>query len=66
MENNLKIATWNLCLGLATKKDIVTEYLKASDISVCCLLETEVPTNFPASVLNCNNYGLELELNDVK
>ena len=64
--NNLKIATWNLCLGLANKKDIVTEYLKTSDISVCCLQETEVSNNFPTNILNCNNYTLELECSDEK
>ena len=64
--NNLKIATWNLCLGLANKKDIVTEYLKTSDISVCCLQETEVSNNFPTNILNCNNYTLELECSDDK
>ena len=66
MENNLKIATWNLCLGLPNKKDIVTEYLKTNDISVCCLQETEVPNNFPTNILNCNNYNLELECSDEK
>ena len=61
MDNNLVIATWNLCLGIANKKDIVTEYLSEHKIKICCLQETEVPMNYPVNVLNCNNYVLELE-----
>ena len=38
--NNLKIATWNLCLGLANKKDLVTKYLDLHNVSVCCMQET--------------------------
>ena len=61
MNNNLIIATWNLCLGIANKKDIVTKYLSEHNIKVCCLQETEVPKNYPVHVLNCNNYVLEFE-----
>ena len=61
MENNLKIGTWNLCLGLANKKDTVTDYLKANGISICCLQETEIPANYPENILNYNDYVLELE-----
>ena len=66
MESNIKIATWNLCLGLVNKKDIVTEYLKSNDISVCCMQETEIPNNYPLNILNCNNYNLEIESSDAK
>ena len=43
------------------KKDILTDYLENNDISVCCMQETEVPANFPAETLSCNNYVCELE-----
>ena len=66
MENNLNNATWNLCLGIANKKDIVTAYLKESNIKICCLQETKIPMGFPESVLNCSGYNLELENNSVK
>ena len=68
MENNskLRIGTWNLCLGLPNKKDIVMDYLKLNKVNICCLQETEVPLNFPEHVLNTGDYNLELELNDVK
>ena len=66
MENKLKIATWNLCLGLSNKKDLVTSYLKAHSIAVCCSQETEIVSGFPKNILNCNNYNLELEKNSLK
>ena len=61
--NDLKIGTWNLCLGLPNKKDIVTNYLNDNKIDLCCLQETEVQMGFPEKILNCNGYNLELELN---
>ena len=61
MESNMNIGTRNLCLGISNKKDIVTNYLKMNDIAICCLQETEVPSNYPTHILNCNNYELELE-----
>ena len=66
MENtnkNIKIGSWNLCLGLPNKKDIVTQYLNENNIAICCLQETEVPDNFPEITLNSNGYILELEQN---
>ena len=53
--------TWNLCLGLTNKKDIVTNTLSQNNIDVCCLQETEVPKDFPESILSCNGFKLELE-----
>ena len=64
--NNLKIATWNLCLGLANKKDLVTKYLDLHNVSVCCMQETEIPRNYPTDILNCNDFSLELECSDTK
>ena len=66
MDSCLKIGTWNLCLGLPNKKDIVTDYLKLNSVNVCCLQETDVPVNFPEIVLNTGGFNLELEQNDVK
>ena len=60
-DKNIKIGSWNLCLGLPNKKDIVTQYLTENNIAICCLQETEVPVNFPGTTLNANGYILELE-----
>ena len=62
----LKISTWNVCLGLINKKDTVTETLNREGISICCLQETEIPMNFSEEILYCNNYNLELEMNNTK
>ena len=64
--SELIISTWNLCLGLPNKKDTVTRELKSCNIDVCALQETEIPMNFPDSILNCNDYVLELEDNNEK
>ena len=59
-------ATWNLCLGLANKKDTVNRYLNENNIKVCCLQETEIPQGFPENILNSGGYILELEMNSEK
>ena len=66
MESKINIATWNLCLGLANKKDSVIEYLTSNNVHLCCLQETETPIGFPENILNCKGYNIELELNSVK
>ena len=66
LQNKLKISTWNVCLGIANKKDIVTETLSREKVDVCCLQETEIPINFPKRILNCNGYNLKLEMNSTK
>ena len=66
MENKLNIATWNLCLGLANKKDTVIDYLSANNIHACCLQEMEIPMGFPENILNCCDYTIELEMNSEK
>ena len=66
MENGIRIATWNLCLGIANEKETVTDYLKANNIKVCGLQETEIPMGFPENILNSRDYNIELEMNSVK
>ena len=62
----LSIATWIVCLGIANKKDMVTETLNREGIKVCCIQETEIEQGFPEEVLNCNGFVMELEMNDAK
>ena len=66
MLNRLRIGTWNVCLGIANKKDLITESLNREGIDVCCVQETEIPQGYPEETLNCNKYVLELELNNYK
>ena len=62
----LRIGTWNLCLGLPSKKDLVIETLKQNDIDICCLQETEIVENFPIEILSCKDYCFEAEKNTSK
>ena len=66
MQTKINIATWNLCLGIANKKDSVTDYLAANKIQVCGMQETEIQMGFPENVLNSGGYNIELEMNTVK
>ena len=66
MTDQLVIGSWNLCLGLANKKDLVINQLKNQNIAICGLQETEIQKDFPENVLNCGNYNAELELNKNK
>ena len=65
-KTKLSIATWNVCLGVANKKDMITDCLKNKNIDICCLQETEIPMNFPEEILNVGKFVLELEQNDKK
>ena len=62
----MRIKTWNICLGLVNKRGPVIEYLKSSNISVCSMQETEIPSNFPIGILNRNGFNLELESCELK
>ena len=59
--SDLRIGTWNLCLGLQNKKDTVTRVLKENNIKICGLQETEIPRGYPEKLLNCDDYNLVLE-----
>ena len=61
-----KIATWNLCLGLLNKRDIVLNELNNKKIDVCCLQEIELDTNVPYEILGNNLYRFEPERNTCK
>ena len=58
-----KFATWNVCLGLTNKKDLVINELRRLDISICCLQEVEIKKNFPIQTLNTKDYKIEVEEN---
>ena len=44
----------------------VTETLHREGIDICCIQETGVLQGYPEELLNCNNFVLELEMNDTK
>ena len=41
-QNDFKIATWNLCLGLANKKDLVSKTIVENEIDVCVMQEIDI------------------------
>ena len=62
----MKIATWNLCLGLPNKKDTVLRELESNKIDICCMQETELEKNYPINILSTPTYEFESEKNTVK
>ena len=61
MQTSVKVATWNLCLGLPNKKDIVLNEIELNRIDVCCMQETEIDTNYPTNILSSKTHEFECE-----
>ena len=62
----LKIATWNLCLGLFHKKDYVRTLLHKNDIDLLTLQETELSPELQLENLQIKGYTIEVENNNKK
>ena len=62
----MKIATWNVCLGLTTKKDEISRTLIQNNIDICCIQEADIPINFPINDLTISGYSIEVEINEFK
>ena len=39
----VKIATWNLCLGLKNKKDYVSDVIRENEIDICLIQLCHTP-----------------------
>ena len=63
---SMKIATWNLCLGLFHKKDYVRSLLDENEIDLLALQETELLPNIDTKNLQIKGYSLEVENNEKK
>ena len=63
---NIKIATWNVCLGLMNKKDVVSNMITDNKIDICCLQETDIPVEYNHELLSFKGYNLIVEKNEVK
>ena len=57
----IKVATWNLCLGLKSKKDYVYDTLRKENIDICVLQEVEINKAYPINILTAKDYKLEVE-----
>ena len=53
---NLKLATWNLCLGLSNKKDIVSQTILSNEIDICVLQEVDIPAGYDSDLLSFGSY----------
>jgi len=56
----IHIGSWNCCLGLVNKVDIVQSILKDYKLDVLFIQEAEIRQNTPINLLNTNGYNLEL------
>ena len=63
---SIKIATWNICLGLKNKKDYVYKTVKENEIDICLLQEVEVTHNYNQELLTDIEYRIEIETNAIK
>ena len=63
---NLKIGTWNLCLGLRNKKDYVSKIIREHNIDVLCLQETDIEPSYPHNILSFKGYDYLTEKNSIK
>ena len=66
MEDLIKIATWNVCLGLKPKKDYISTKIKEESINICCIQECEIEPDYPENLLTFRDYRIEIETNTMK
>ena len=57
----IKLATWNICLGLKNKKDYIYQVICEEKIDICLLQETEILKDYPIELLSAKNFKIEPE-----
>ena len=57
----VKIATWNLCLGLANKKEYVVSTIKKEEIDICMMQETEIKRDYDIKLLTLILHSIQRE-----
>ena len=62
----IKIATWNVCLGLKNKKDYIYDVITQKEINICLLQEAEIEANYDTNLLTHKDYRIEVEKNKKK
>ena len=63
---NITIATWNACLGISNKKDLITNMINENKIDILCLQEVEIDQKIITNMMSIKNQNIEIEQNDVK
>ena len=62
----MKVATWNVCLGMQHKKDYIIDTLRKEEIDVCMIQEAEISKDYPINLLSSSDYKIECENCTVK
>ena len=62
----IKIATWNVCLGLKNKKEVIYNEIREKNIDICLLQEVEIANDYNSNLLTSKNYKIEVEDNETK
>ena len=65
-EEEIKIASWNLCLGLPNKKEYFSQIITANKIDICCMQEVGINMDYDHQILSFSGYSLLIESNDDK
>jgi len=58
---NLKLCTWNVCLGAKYKKHYIKSLLEEHSIDILCIQEAEIKHDDDASLLDIQGYTVEIE-----
>ena len=61
MKDNIKICTWNICLGARCKMSLIKDLILENSIDVLCLQEVEINKNEDTSIYNIENFSVEFE-----
>ena len=62
----IKIATWNVCLGMKNKKDYIIDVLRKENIDICMIQEADILKDYPYDLLSSNDYKIECERSTIK
>ena len=57
----IKLSTWNVCLGMRNKKEVIYETLKNERIDICALQEVEIPKNYQHELMSSKDFKIEIE-----
>ena len=58
---NLKLCTWNVCLGAKYKKHHIKCLLEEHSIDILCIQEAEIKQDDDVSLLDIQGYTVEIE-----
>ena len=61
MMQNLKLCTWNVCLGAKYKKHHIKSLLEEHSIDILCIQEAEIKHDDDTSLLDIQGYSVEIE-----